>query len=134
MTQQEFETRTQVNVSWKEFDAINEVYMNGDLDKDAFCKMWCKMNASRVLAAKIDRIAAEYEQANRDFAWGICNSGYTQKEFNELADNFFNKYEKHFLETRLHISMQALNSWGIPYFRAVNEVIWECNKFLFPNA
>ena len=35
-----------------EFESINKVYMNADIDKDVFCKMWCKMNASRVKAAK----------------------------------------------------------------------------------
>lgn len=48
MTQVEFTERTQVNVSSQEFNAINEVYMASDLDKDEFCKVWKKMNASRV--------------------------------------------------------------------------------------
>jgi hypothetical protein len=52
MTQQEFTQRTMVEVSNNEFWAINEVYNNSDLNKDEFCKMWCKMNASRVDAAK----------------------------------------------------------------------------------
>ena len=52
MTQQEFTSRTMVEVSSKEFDAINEMYLACDLHKDDFCKMWCKMNASRVKAAK----------------------------------------------------------------------------------
>ena len=42
MTQVEFTNRTQVEVSAKEYAAIEEVYMNSDLDKDAFCKMWVK--------------------------------------------------------------------------------------------
>ena len=52
MTQVEFTNRTQVEVSAKEYAAIEEVYMNSDLDKDAFCKMWVKMNKSRVEAAR----------------------------------------------------------------------------------
>ena len=48
MLHSEFIQRTGVEVSNYEFDAINEVYMNSDLDKDEFCKMWCKMNKSRV--------------------------------------------------------------------------------------
>lgn len=39
MTQQEFTSRTLVEVSNKEFWAINEVYNNSDMDKDEFCKM-----------------------------------------------------------------------------------------------
>ena len=59
MTQVEFTNRTQVEVSAKEYAAIEEVYMNSDLDKDAFCKMWVKMNKSRVEAAKEARLEAE---------------------------------------------------------------------------
>ena len=52
MLQSEFTERTKVQVSDEEFEAINEVYMNSDLNKDDFCAMWCKMNRSRVDAAK----------------------------------------------------------------------------------
>ena len=52
MLQSEFTERTKVQVSDEEFEAINEVYMNSDLNKDDFCSMWCKMNRSRVDAAK----------------------------------------------------------------------------------
>ena len=52
MLQSEFTERTKVQVSDEEFEAINEVYMNSDLDKDSFCVLWCKMNRSRVEAAK----------------------------------------------------------------------------------
>ena len=52
MLQKEFEDRTEVNVSFDEYTAIDKVYMESDLDKDEFCKMWCKMNANRIKAAK----------------------------------------------------------------------------------
>ena len=42
MTQQEFTSRTLVEVSNEEFWAINQVYNNSDLDKDEFCKMWAR--------------------------------------------------------------------------------------------
>lgn len=47
MTQIEFTQRVGIEVSAKEFEAINEVYMNSDLDKDAFCRIWVKMNKAR---------------------------------------------------------------------------------------
>lgn len=52
MTQQEFEARATVKVSATEFEAINTVYMASDIDKDEFCTMWRKINASRVKASK----------------------------------------------------------------------------------
>lgn len=38
MTQEEFEARIGGKVTAEEFDTFNEVYMNCDMDKDAFCK------------------------------------------------------------------------------------------------
>lgn len=52
MTKQEFENRTNVQVSLEEYGHIESVYMASDLDKDEFCKMWRKMNKSRVTKAK----------------------------------------------------------------------------------
>ena len=52
MTQQEFFNRTNVKVNEDEFWAINAMYNYCEVGKDEFCKMWCKMNQSRVDAAK----------------------------------------------------------------------------------
>ena len=52
MTKQEFENRTNVQVSFDEYKHIEAVYLASDLDKDEFCKMWCRMNKSRVNKAK----------------------------------------------------------------------------------
>lgn len=52
MTKQEFTQRVKVEVSDIEYNAIEMVYMHSDVDKDEFCKMWCKMNANRVKNAK----------------------------------------------------------------------------------
>lgn len=52
MNKQEFESRVLVNVSEVEYEAIEIVYMNSDLEKDEFCKLWCKMNHKRVKAVK----------------------------------------------------------------------------------
>ena len=66
MTQKEFTQRVKVEVSNDEFDAINVVYMNSDLNKDEFCKMWCKMNASRVKEAKAEMKRRAQEEAERN--------------------------------------------------------------------
>lgn len=69
MTQSEFTQRTKVAVDNEEFFAIHEVYVASDLDKDAFCKMWCKMNKSRVQAAKEKNKAAEFEAKKRNYLY-----------------------------------------------------------------
>jgi len=48
MLQQEFEERVKMPVQTWEFEAINVVYNNSDLNKDEFCKIWVSMNKSRV--------------------------------------------------------------------------------------
>lgn len=66
MTQQEFTLRTGVEISRSEFDATHTVYMFSELDKDEFCEMWCKMNATRVKRAKVERMEQYREAAYKD--------------------------------------------------------------------
>lgn len=66
MTQQEFFNRTNVKVSEDEFWAINAMYNYCEVDKDEFCKMWCKMNPDRVKAAKKQSKKAKEDAANLD--------------------------------------------------------------------
>lgn len=70
MTQQEFYTRTKVNVSDAEFEAINEVYNNSDVDKDEFCRIWKQMNKSRVEKAKKEDKVTTYRNILKDiYRW-----------------------------------------------------------------
>lgn len=71
MTQQEFTNRVKVEVSTKEFDAIHEVYMNSDLDKDAFCRMWVKMNKARVREARMKAAELREKQTLKEMAWAL---------------------------------------------------------------
>lgn len=66
MTQQEFESRTNIEVTYDEFRTINEAYMMCDLDKDAFCKMW-KRNNKKFIAKCKARTAAEIAKAHAVF-------------------------------------------------------------------
>ena len=82
MTQQEFTQRTNVEVSYNEFNAIHEVYMNSDLDKDEFCKMWVKMNKTRVEKAKAEAKAQEEEMAKMDYLYNLYH------KYNDLNNDF----------------------------------------------
>ena len=66
MTKQEFTNRTLVEVSDEEFNAIQTVYYASDLGKNEFCKLWCKMNPSRVQDAKIERKWKIREECYKD--------------------------------------------------------------------
>lgn len=97
MTQQEFKNRTQVEVSYTEFDAIHEVYMNSDLDKDEFCKMWMKMNKTRVERAKAQAKAEAEEAAKREKLYDIINRYYTNEEYNMNNSEVLTEKEVSFL-------------------------------------
>lgn len=71
MTQNEFTQRVGIEVSVKEFEAINEVYMNSDLDKDAFCRIWVKMNKSRVREARVKAAELKEKQTLKEMAWAL---------------------------------------------------------------
>ena len=127
MTHIEFETRTMVAVSSKEFDAINEVYMNSDLDKDEFCKMWCKMNASRVARAKEEIKKAEAEAARKDMAMDIYVTLTFGVEGLKDADDCLNSKQKRFLADE-GIALQGVNICGLHYWRERWDVAWEVKK------
>jgi hypothetical protein len=82
MTQQEFTQRVNVEVSNKEFEAINEVYMNSDLDKDEFCKMWVKMNKTRVAKAQAEQKAQEEEMKKMDYLYNLYH------KYNDYNNDF----------------------------------------------
>lgn len=71
MTHKEFTDRVKMTVSMDEFASINEVYMNSDLDKDAFCRIWVKMNKSRVLKARAEQAELREKQILREMAWTL---------------------------------------------------------------
>ena len=71
MTKQEFETRTHVEVTMKEFENINEMYMASDADKDEFCRLWSKMNHIRVARAKEAKEIATKEMMIKEKALDI---------------------------------------------------------------
>ena len=58
MLQHEFESRVGIEVSAKEYAAIEQVYMSSDVEKDEFCKLWAKMNCQRIARIKAERKAA----------------------------------------------------------------------------
>lgn len=97
MTQIEFTTRTNVEVSASEFDAINEVYMNCDLDKDEFCKMWRKMNATRVAKALAEQKAKEQAEKDAERAYRIYNKLSKINDYSTLSENVLTESEQKFL-------------------------------------
>lgn len=117
MTQQEFTSRTLVEVSTEEFWAINEVYNHCNLDKDEFCKLWRKMNASRVAEAKAQAKAQAEQERTAGKLWRIAEklvlkSRRKGQEWYMIsrASDILNFAEKCFLdEQKIRYSY---NQWG----------------------
>lgn len=142
MLQKEFEDRTGVKVSLEEYSAIETVYMASDLDKDEFCKMWCKMNASRIKAAK--KAQAEKEAKARENTRLFNIIGKLERKCEKLRHNiaeepltvcFLSESDVAFLQKigiQMRISRQEAVDYGYPIPRhyRISETAWHIKKYL----
>lgn len=66
MTQREFEERTGLKISAEAYTDVEQCYMNTDLDKDLFCKLW-KDNptALKEIVSKTVLVRELYEERKR---------------------------------------------------------------------
>lgn len=71
MTQQEFESRVKMQVSCEEYQHIENVYLDSDVDKDEFCRLWAKMNHERVFKAREEQKRIAGLQALNERVWNI---------------------------------------------------------------
>jgi hypothetical protein len=126
MTQQEFTQRVNVEVSNKEFEAINEVYMNSDLDKDEFCKMWVKMNKTRVQNAKVERMIKAKDEAYRD----ALHKFYTKNnDVNEFTTPIcYVKISTYEVQAMSYAGIKVANEDG--HAKYLSDIRYEIGKFL----
>lgn len=142
MNQKEFEDRTQVKVSFQEYQAIEIVYMECDLDKDEFCKMWCQMNASRVKKAQDEAKAKEEEECLRRTLIEMMDRMHAKMRelrgdftIAPLTVNFLSETEQDLLEKvgiSLRISIQQAIDCGYPFprFYNIDETEYHIRKYL----
>ena len=126
MTKQEFFKITKVEVSNDEFWAINEVYNNSEVDKNEFCKLWCKMNPSRVQEAKIAEKEAQRKCAYNDALFEWFTKWQNSKNFQE---NYYTNIAYIKLSTFL---VQAMSYAGIRFGNAetLSDVHYKVGKYL----
>ena len=129
MTIQEFQSRTQVSVDVSEFESITTVYMQSDVDKDTFCKMWCKMNATRVMAAKEQ--AKKQQTIDKVFSMVMTNPEWTDVEhYNNIAVAVLSSKDKALIES-IGISLESEpDNNGFRHFKRFRELRPEINAFL----
>lgn len=128
MTIQEFQSRTQVSVDVSEFESITTVYMQSDVDKDTFCKMWCKMNATRVMAAKEQ--AKKQQTIDKVFSMVMTNPEWTDVEhYNDIAVAVLSSKDKALIES-IGIRLSEPDNNGFRHFKRFSELRPEINAFL----
>lgn len=126
MRQFEFEERVGMTVSPKEYDAIETVYLCSDLDKDEFCKMWVKMNKSRVERAIAETKKIEKENSDRERLWDIREKLYGN--FEKLASDVLGSRDKAFLE-RKGFKFEEIR-YGQTWYKTVSSLRYEINCYL----
>ena len=126
MTKQEFTQRVNVEVSNKEFEAINEVYMNSDLDKDEFCKMWVKMNKTRVQNAKVERMIKAKDEAYRDALHKFYTKNNDVNEF--MTPICYVKISTYEVQAMSYAGIKVENENG--RIKYLSDIRYEIGKFL----
>ena len=129
MTIQEFQSRIQVSVDVSEFESFTTVNMQSDVDKDTFCKMWRKMNATRVMAAKGQ--AKKQQTIDKVFSMVMTNPEWTDVEhYNDIAVAVLSSKDKALIES-IGISLESEpDNNGFRHFKRFRELRPEINAFL----
>lgn len=126
MRQFEFEERVKMQVSQKEYEAIEVVYMNSDLDKDEFCKMWVKMNKSRVERA-IEAEKKRQEKEEED--WKLYAILHKESDVSDFAVNLLTRSEVKLLE-KVGITLRVDGPRYESYPKCMSTVRYEIMKHL----
>ena len=126
MRQFEFEERVGMKVSEKEYESIENVYLFSDLDKDEFCKMWVKMNKSRVERAKEQQKKIGKENADRERLWDIIEK--MGSNYARLASDTLGSRDRAFLEKK-GFKFDEMK-YGHRFYKTVSSMRYEIRCYL----
>ena len=133
MLQSEFENIVKMTVEPKEFEAINTVYMNSDLNKWEFCSLWMQMNKKRLAKAKEEAKAKEAKEKLDEKLWKIIGKyGWKDWSWKErtLAHTALNKSEEKAVEEAgLKLKEYDYQS-GIYLYKRMSTMLWDIRKYL----
>ena len=125
MTQQEFFNRTNVKVNEDEFWAINAMYNYCEVDKDEFCKMWVKMNKTRVQNAKVDRMIKAKDEAYRDALHKFYTKNNDVNEF--MTPICYVKISTYEVQAMSYAGIKVANEDGRAKY--LSDICYEIGKF-----
>ena len=126
MTKQEFTERVKVEVSDIEYNAIEMVYMHSDVDKDEFCKMWVKMNKTRVEKAKVEHMMKEKDEAYRDALHKFYAKNNDVNEF--MTPICYVKISTYEVQAMSYAGIKVANEDG--HAKYLSDIRYEIGKFL----
>ena len=133
MLQSEFQNIVKMTVEPKEFEAVNTVYMNSDLNKYEFCALWIKMNQSRVNKAKEEAKANAKAEALRDKLWNIIakfgDKDWSWKE-RTFASTALNKREEKAIEEAGLKLMEYNHYEQRNVYKRMSTILWDIRKYL----
>ena len=129
MLQQEFEARVKMHVSYKEYEAINEVYNNSDLNKDEFCAEWVHMNQDRVNGAIAEEKERQRLSVIKDKAWDIIIlHRHNYEKLQQPASSVLSIRQRSFCES---VGVKIKDVKGNPYLSTtLATVIFRLQKFV----
>lgn len=133
MLQSEFENIVKMTVSPAEFEAINTVYMNSDLNKWEFGALWVQMNKSRVAKAKEEAKAREKKEQLNDKLWKIIGK-YGWKDFQwkekTLCHTALTQREEKTVE-EAGLKLKEYDNYAGHYlYKRMSTMLWEIRKYL----
>lgn len=83
-----------MQVSSEEYEAIETVYLNCDLGKDDFCKMWAKMNAERISRYNKQRIKDMIQNVGEYNGWiGSMCLYFSQRDLRKMGKTLGIEYD-----------------------------------------
>lgn len=133
MLQSEFENIVKMTVSPAEFEAINTVYMNSDLNKWEFGALWIQMNKSRVAKAKEEAKAKEKLEKLHEKLWNIIGKyGWKDYQWKErmLVYSVLTTREQNTVE-EAGLNMKEYDSYAGHYvYKRMSTMLFEIRRYL----
>lgn len=126
MTQNEFFTRTKIELLPCEFERVHEAYMLTDMDKDVFCKMYLKLSDYErecMISAGIKKMQMEREisQWKKDLQDAAKTAELAKIEIGEFLADEAHEYSSikarakaiELLGFKLYISYKLAKGYGL---------------------
>ena len=126
MMQSEFTERTGYAPSSEEYRVIEDMYLMCEVNKDEFCKLWCKMNPDKVKEAK-EKMEAKKKAFNDMIELQAILYAYNINHSFTPLSVLLNDVPK---AAKLYASMSILKVPGMCEAEDIRYNLYNINKYL----